>query len=186
MKNPKMSHLDKALFHELLHWYHSLRNPTRIDLDPSISDYKYVARSYYGIIASEADLNWSNNAINSEELWTILGSPDYRDDKHLALIADDAFLEGALGRTPIKRGDSRHVPNKYIFLNGDDLSENVYRISKNLKMRFSHSQQFSPNIRIRCPNKVVPKRFKLAYQVATDCYRAICKCSSYESNLRNW
>ena len=64
---------DIGLFHEMLHWFHFLRNPKKQIENKSQNStaFKYAMRCYYG--PSELCL-WGN--INSEEIATILGSPN--------------------------------------------------------------------------------------------------------------
>ena len=67
------------------------------------------------------------------------------------------------------------IPLSDRFLNGDDLSENVYRISKTQKpfthryMRFGHSDQSIKPVTMN----PIPNRFLLAHRVAQDCYQNI-------------
>lgn len=178
--------IDVGLFHEMLHWYHYLRNTTRTKLS-DVDEYKYTLRSYYGNIEDAYKL-WDNSTkINDEEIRTILGTPDYARPAHYDLISHEAFLALAgSGRIRVKGKNNRYVTRRAKFLNGDDLSENVYRITKGLQMRFSHSNKEMEELFVG-PNGVqgaqsnIPDRIKLAHKVATDCYTEI-----HNRPPRNW
>jgi hypothetical protein len=76
---------DIGLFHEMLHWLHYLRNPTRYSQDNknTSAEYVYLTRSFYGCNFDELFL-WGCK-LDSEEIRTILGTPNYGDDEELAL-----------------------------------------------------------------------------------------------------
>ena len=100
---------------------------------------------------------------NVEEITTILGSPNYTNQDHLDLMCNNAFLPKQNTRgSLIEISQNQYIPKADKFLNGDDLSENAYRASKRLPMRFGHV-----NISINdfCIARH-PHRFKLAHRVA--------------------
>ena len=161
---------DIGLFHEMLHWFHFLRNPDRYTVggsnDPNV--FKYALRCYYG---DQNELAiWGGNT-DSEEIANVLGAPNCKDVRYQGLIAPDAFLTENPGEATkvIVRGNPQYVPNSDMFLTGDDLSENVYRISRNCHMRFGHccyeiiAVAFYP----------MPDRFLLANVLAVNCYQEI-------------
>ena len=69
----------------------------------------------------------------------------------------------------IEISQNQYIPKADKFLNGDDLSENVYRASKRLPMRFGHVNISINNFCIL----MHPHRFKLAHRVAFYCYYEI-------------
>lgn len=155
---------DFSLFHELLHWFHFLRHPSRYfesdSKDPTL--YRYLLRSYYGDLSEL--YTWGS--IDDEELRTILGSPNYKNSEHVSLMPNDAFIAG--GSIPVKLGFT--LPANASFLNGDDLSENAYRLSRNehgrrTHMRFGHGACINSSL--------IWNRFLLAHKVAVDCYQDI-------------
>lgn len=167
--------LDIGLFHEMLHWFHYLRNPKRYTNSDAENPgvYKYALRSYYG---DPSELCTWGSAVDEEEIRVILGTPDYRKRNHLSLIPQEAFLtvnpvDGVL----VKNGG--FIPFESKFLEGDDLSENAYRMlvrdsnGSICRMRFGHGQENINPVEINQGR--IPNRFTLAHLVATDCYREI-------------
>ncbi|MGX8717289.1 MAG: hypothetical protein ACSW8C_04880 [bacterium] len=145
---------DVGLFHEMLHWFHFLRNPDRFDDgdndDPNA--FKYSLRCYYG---DQNELGMWGGSMDSEEIANILGTPNHNDVRYQHFIDQNAFLA---------------VPYNEGTLNGDDLSENVYRISRNCHMRFGHCDyRINP---VPLP-PAMPNRFVLANTLAINCYREI-------------
>ncbi len=70
---------DVALFHEMLHWFHFLRNIPRVveNMRETAAAFKYTMRCYYG---DQSELCiWGANC-NAEEIATILGAPDYNKE----------------------------------------------------------------------------------------------------------
>ena len=174
---------DIALFHEMLHWLHWLRNSAKQNDNKSHNpkSFRYAMRCYYG---DPSDLcAWGN--INAEEIATILGSPNLNRNPHpyttiqgQDLINYEAFsLRGLPNNGSIMvqiNGINRYIPKRYQFLNGDDLSENAYRASRGQPMRFGHATV--PVYLAPLPNNDInriPDRFRLAHKVAYDCYHEI-------------
>ena len=83
-----------------------------------------------------------------------------------------------------KEDENVYVPNKDGFLNGDDLSENVYRFSISHKrpcyMRFGHCER--QIIPVALPPRM-PNRFILANTLAKNCYYEI---TGYPFNPSDW
>jgi hypothetical protein len=188
--DPDNKTVDIPVFHEMLHWLHFLRHPQRyIDSDdrrPRL--YRYLLRSYYGDYHSISELYTWGAAPDDEEIRVILGTPNYNIPAQLVLMDyQGTFLGDAGGginiAVPAPMGvGARYIPETDRFLEGDDLSENVYRMARERnvaamgpaimakhKMRFGHGDVINP-IDI---NMAIPNRFRLAHLVATDCYRAI-------------
>lgn len=134
-----------GLFHEMVHWFHVLRHPERHSKErvafkvPAISLHDTATREtiggyFWGGIDNNNTNSWkvsatpwlgysiNNSYVNFEEIRTILGAPTV------------AQYRVVVPNNPLH-------PNPYIFLNGDDLSENKYRVSVNAKLRFGHSGQ---------------------------------------------
>lgn len=174
-----------GLFHEMLHWFHFLRNPDKLvnNLNADPENFKYTGRCYYGNI-SEICI-WGGNT-NVEEIATILGSPNY-SLAYNNLINTEAFLNynPGLGVSQVViNGHNRYIPNSDRFLNGDDLSENVYRTSRSQNgnshhMRFGHVNQSIKSVTMN----PIPNRFQLAHQVAVTCYDQITGNAPQNWNL---
>ena len=161
-----------ALFHEMLHWFHYLRNFQKV-LENKKEDalsFKYAMRCYYG---DQSELCiWGANC-NAEEISTILGIPNHNKANHLAYIATNSYLSLInMPHDPIvvlNNGVRSYIPNSERFLNGEDLSENAYRCSRGLHMRFGHTDKTANLIDILNP----PLRYQLAHIVAVECYTEI-------------
>ena len=63
----------------------------------------------------------------------------------------------------------QYIPRFNKFFNGDDLSENVYRVSKGCHMRFGHVNRAITPVTMH----PIPNRIQLAHKVAFDCYEEI-------------
>lgn len=128
------SNLSSDIFHELLHWFHNLRDPLRSFFEvkgknsvgeivklndaSSLSGYFYAGNDSPTKIQISS-LPWLQTdgnklVINLEEMRTILGAPN-----------EQIFTECT--------GD-------YHYLEGDDISENVFRLSQDLPMRLGHKE----------------------------------------------
>ena len=139
-----------SLFHEMIHWFHILRNPERFLKEINaysdgrinvaenlhvVGHYETLGSYFWGKIdngTSDKD-EWKVSAtpwltgslaksskywVSFEEIRTILGAPT--EKQYRGIQAKTAAL------------------NKYYYLNGDDLSENKYRVSLGTKIRFGH------------------------------------------------
>jgi hypothetical protein len=120
---------DMNIFHEMIHWYHSLRHPNRLDREVNSIDcglladelWKFpISWHYFRDIAglmtmdeytrmSISGFYWRNriNQFSCEEFRTIIGSPN--------IIVDAAIV------------------------NGDDLSENLYRACIGVPLKYGHN-----------------------------------------------
>ena len=147
--------------------FHFLQHLRRYDKSNSKdpAEYRYLLRSYYGNLSEI--YTWAS--VDDEELRTILGAPNYKDRNQRALIHQDTFYNIS-PVNGIKVEDRLFLPVEGLFLNGDDLCENAYRLSKNQNgkichMRFGHGAAINP-----CP---LGNRFRLANLVAKTCYSNI-------------
>jgi hypothetical protein len=122
IKQQNSKPLDIALFHEMLHWFHSLIDYNRATDERNqskqfkLSD-RDIGKYYWGDLLqgnpddissqiSRSEIPWYNGHVcDFEEMRTILGFP-----------------EGLPG-----------------YLNGDDLSENLYRTEQGFPLRFGYS-----------------------------------------------
>ena len=166
--------LDIGLFHEMIHWFHFLRDPERFanyDFKKSKNSFRYPLSCYYGNL-SELHYIWQGECnADSEEIATVLGVPNPYDETMFAMMLPDSFLsEECFDNNSSKRKivirKNIYLAKHNTFLQGDDLSENVYRKSKGCDLHFSHSSRtFMP---IYCKNKEgFPYRFKLAKKIAS-------------------
>ncbi len=188
---------DIGLFHEMLHWFHLLRNPIKKGDNKNYDNqgFSYATRCYYGVPTTATKrfrdaFTWRKKAtepdsriINGEEIATILGSPDLRTDPHAYvfygrdLIHPNAFCTSLDAKDDTRNYDTitinggrQYIPKEYNFLNGEDLSENVYRASRGYSMRWGHvSTKPIRSVSLLKP----PNRFRLAHKIASNCYQAI-------------
>ena len=124
-------YVDISIFHELCHWFHFLRNPKRYNLEKTagnntikINGLKndgtveiYLARSIYGeIYDKESD----------KRKWRVSALP-WRDGNHVHFEE----LRNIIGSSNQVEG----------YLEGDDLSENLYRLSIGYPLRFGLSNE---------------------------------------------
>ncbi|MFQ6722935.1 MAG: hypothetical protein ACLRFH_00840 [Opitutales bacterium] len=164
---------DIGLFHEMLHWFHFLRATNRLlnNIGNNANLFKYPACCYYGPVRDILYVWGSGGKVDAEEIATILGVPDYNNTAYHDYINQEAFLFYKLKLIAVDnikvKGKDRYIPCNDKFLNGDDLSENVYRASKKHHMRFGHT-----NISIDLIS-FIPVRILLAHKVALDCYEKI-------------
>ncbi len=161
--------LDVALFHEMLHWFHYLRHFDRVLSNKSPTGFKYALRCYYGDL-SDLPL-WGTTAPKEEDVATVLGSPNYEVPTLLAFMKSDAFsklTDKNMLHIPAS-GSKIWVPISDRFFNGDDLSENAYRCSKHLHMRFGHNDLDTNSF----DRNNLPLRYQFAWKVAVECYLAI-------------
>jgi hypothetical protein len=138
---------DIALFYEMLHWFHSLRDYERYYYEAAElcrpSCYQYLSRYYYGDISEL--FTWCH--FKHEEMRTILWAPRYNNQMEVKLFHKDALLSANPGRgIPVGTG---FLPPGAKFYEGDDLSENVYRMAKHavagpVRMRLGHGGPINP------------------------------------------
>ena len=162
---------DVSLFHEMVHWFHHLRNHERVENNRKVRGFRRVIRSYYGDLG---ELSFWGVTFDEEEIATILGAPNYNKACHLAYMKADTFLlpfAKPLGRSisVTNKGITTYIPFTERFSNGDDLSENAYRCSKKLPMRWGHTSLERFHIDLL----QLPLQYQLAHKVATDCYAEI-------------
>jgi hypothetical protein len=182
---------DVALFHEMLHWFQFLRHPKRFteeDIEECDSTkYMYLGRCYYGDMSEY--FTWGG--LDHQEMRTILGAPNYNTAAEVGLFHANALLPADPG-SGIAVG-TRFLPSNCLFYNGDDLSENAYRMAKHaaanpVRMRFGHGGIIEP-IDITDPTGgggiVIPNRFQLAHLVATNCCNAIVTANGGPP-INNW
>ncbi|MDR1591107.1 MAG: hypothetical protein LBR92_03915 [Puniceicoccales bacterium] len=180
--------LDIPLFHEMLHWFHCLRDHDRYRQEAARtlpSCYQYLSRCYYGDISEL--FAWCH--LKHEEMRTILGAPRYDRQEELKLFHKEALLSVNPGGIGIPVGP-RFLPPIARFYEGDDLSENTYRMARHavaanpIRMRFGHGGSINP---VACfPVRILPpKRFQLANLVARNCCNAIVTANGGQP-INNW
>ncbi|MDR1366619.1 MAG: hypothetical protein LBJ13_01785 [Puniceicoccales bacterium] len=178
--------LDIGLFHEMLHWFQFLRHPVRF-FDEGIeacnpSRYMYLSRCYYGNVSEQ--FTWGG--MDHQEMRTILGAPNYNTQAEVDLFHPDALLSndpgGFLAATNTA-GTVGYLPPECAFYEGDDLSENAYRMARHtagvpVRMRFGHGYFINPNV-IKTLQKMY--KFQLAHLVAKNCCDKIVN-----PQINNW
>lgn len=198
---------DIGLFHEMLHWFHYLRDYERYSKDRKFDgSYCYLMECYLGNNKLQEIFNqynelfaWATIEYKEEELRTILGTPNYDDNDEFKIFSNNVFATNTTSLSEcikIRAGtkEERYINSSGKFLNGDDLSENAYRIScfesekTTVKMRFGHADNIKP-VYIHNKNTTVFEvdgcllhkyRFMLPNLVAAHCYKNIT------SKAPNW
>lgn len=177
--------LDVALFHEMLHWFHWLRNPQRfrdeIAAEGTTSSCdNYIARAYLGDIIS-SDKEWESEepgCISCEEIRTILGSPNI-----IEVRAGEQML------LPDGSGTVNNSPDSLkCYCNGDDLSENAYRASLRLFMRWGHTLSTIPPVNFEAAALLsfIP-RYKMAHWIAKNCCNNIVTVNGrFYNTVSDW
>jgi hypothetical protein len=186
---------DIGLFHEMLHWFHYLRDYIRYSNDCEFDgSYCHLMMCYYGNNELQTLFNkynelfaWASIEYKEEEMRTILGTPNYNNKEELNMFPPNVFIMDTGGESkyiPINSANKKHINSSGKFLNGDDSSENAYRMSrskswKDVKMRFGHAGLMKP---VRIINKkpfevdgclLHKDRFNLPKLVAKHCYKNI-------------
>jgi len=116
-----------SLFHEMLHWYHLLRCKYRYISEHAVQE-SYIDKLMYSlksnIFAIHFLKSWfpgrNRDNVNFEEMRTIIGAHPHGGDYMNPYVIDKNF-------------------HWFGFLNGDELSENLYRKSLGLTLRTAHT-----------------------------------------------
>jgi hypothetical protein len=109
------------------------------------------------------------------------GIESYIGSSQLRCSCRIGFISALLANDPgggIPVGNGRFLPLECEFYNGDDLSENAYRMARRsaatpVRMRFGYDALVSPVDRNDPRNAEKWHRFRLAHLVATNCCNAI-------------
>ena len=131
---------DNALFHEMLHWFHSLREPKRkkkeINLETETSH--------------KSDIYMGNEKLR---LWA------YREDgQYVIKIEEFRTIMGGVVEVSSK-GKVIYSPKPALY--GDDLSENLYRFGNGDDLRYGHT--IKPNQSV---SQKIIAHMKIAYAEA--------------------
>lgn len=143
-----------GLFHEMLHWYQQLRDHSRVALEQLENFFSArehpLALFYYGEESSPL-LSWG------------LKGPFCLDE--LRVICGTAARNAGLNRSSLihPRGDDLSKT----YLEGDDLSENAFRLIKGLQMRFGHDCCIKAG-------HISEEVLQRASWIAHNCVRSIC------------
>ncbi len=132
--------VDIALFHELCHWYHFLRNTDRFTQENSCaSNYpKMLSKNEIGKIlygGLDGENNDNRNEISAKS-WTRSVSTINTAGHECSLNSIKQIVTYEELRNII--GLSKETDG---YIRGDDLCENLYRLCINSPMRFSHSDE---------------------------------------------
>lgn len=114
--------LDISLFHELLHWFHYLRDTQRYNNERTAFNYK--------IKLTEGNIGKHFWPYESNQKWKVSASPWISFTPGVGYNVNFEEIRNILGTYNSMEG----------YKNGDDLSENLYRISRKQFLRFSHNQ----------------------------------------------
>ncbi|MBQ7673261.1 MAG: hypothetical protein IJT36_01870 [Alphaproteobacteria bacterium] len=137
---------DIGLFHEMIHWFHVLRHPERHSKERvAFKAHQAISLHDNAIYETIGGYFWNGIDNNNTNSWKVSAIPwvGYSDNDSYVNFEE---IRTILGVPTLKqyRETVPNVPhhlNPYVFLNGDDLSENKYRVSVNAKLRFGHSNQ---------------------------------------------
>ena len=187
---------DIGLFHEMLHWFHYLRDYDRYNKDRSFDgSYCHLIMCYYGndkLRELYNDYNelfaWTSIEYKDEEIRTILGTPNYENGDELRMFPPNVFIANSQDMSIYIEIDHNkgYINSSGKFLNGDDLSENAYRLSRHkvkppVRMRFGHADNIK-SVHITNPDKdnftvddcrLHKYRIMLPNLVARHCYKNI-------------
>jgi hypothetical protein len=177
---------DIVLFHEILHWFQRLRHPVRYNQESgnySASQYMYLSRCYWGDMRTY--LVWGGK-FDLRETRSILGMPNYNTPAEVDLFHSDALLPNDPGgylAAANTAGATGYLPPECEFYEGDDLSENAYRMARHtaahpVRMRFGHKEE------MKSVNNIL-NQFRLAHLVARNCCNAIVTANGGPP-INNW
>lgn len=175
----KNDELDIDLFHEMLHWYHKLRNGQRFNNSSTGNaqtyyQYHVMIHPYFYLFST---LNICNPKYDEKEVRTIIGMPNCKTNVLHKMLLNERILALKLV------GENININNlRYQYLEGDDLSENAYRASKKFYMRVSLSPS---TLKIDVKNNLLdfsPIILIFMHTIAYDCYSDIVKISNKKQN----
>lgn len=141
-----------SLFHEMLHWFHSLRNPTRMYFEQGGVSLKTLKTAKLTDLFDIGGYFYSNPNETSERI--ALSTKLWISDSSKPHISLEEMMT-VLGAPPLDMYQKHD--KEYYYLEGDDLSENLFRVSLGAKFRFGYSDY-------RCfeKKKVILRAIRLA------------------------
>ena len=125
---------DIGLFHEMLHWFHSLRDPDRKKKEIKI------VTDFHDKRTCKSKVLMQSKIISNENLTSWLGKEN-RSERHPKLTIKPEEFRTIMGyKIKILKKDSGEVVYETDeFINGDDLSENLYRCCWCADLRYGHT-----------------------------------------------
>ena len=125
---------DIGLFHEMLHWFHSLRDPDRKKKEIKI------VTDFHDKRTCKSKVLMQSKIISNENLTSWLGKEN-RSERHPKLTIKPEEFRTIMGyKIKIQKKDSDEVLYETTeFINGDDLSENLYRCCWCADLRYGHT-----------------------------------------------
>jgi hypothetical protein len=151
--NHKLS-VDVSLFHEMNHWFHYLRYPDRYEdeynryqIGIHIDGTNFAAMGLPGNPAIRAGIALTTVAALGIYYWRVIGgwaNMNISEAKWYAWKTGGAAQEQRPDFEEIRNIlglENRHLPPGLIFYNGDDLSENLYRMSIGVPLRFGYGAE---------------------------------------------
>jgi hypothetical protein len=124
-------HPDIGLFHELCHWYHYLRHTKRYLEERTACDYEARLNgtdTHNKTLIHMGQYFWTY-AIEADNKWKVSAFPWVSHATGAGYHVNFEEIRNILGTCSYVNG----------YINGDDLSENLYRLSRSQYVRFSHS-----------------------------------------------
>ena len=144
-----------GLFHEMIHWFHWLRQPERFNQESAGYPIVFEEGLERLINLHETNINetlggyfWGNlDGANSQDRWKVSAIPWLHESRnHKIFWVNFEEIRAILGAPTEEQYRAKVIKNEYhedhyYYLNGDDLSENKYRVSLKKKIRFGHGDQ---------------------------------------------
>ena len=149
---------DVGLFHEMLHWFHALREIKRFRIEKNI-DSK----------TNDEDIFKSTMHMEDEKIILWYGEKNKSDDELAVKMEEFRTIMGYTVKVT-KNSEEIYVPDEA--QNGDDLCENLYRICVGQKLRYGHVSADDPEITVS----------KSALDKAKEFYNKAIKEGNYRVN----
>jgi hypothetical protein len=133
----KNTRIDISLFHELIHWYHLLRNEKRQDAEISnqfrLNTYPLGKYFWHDLLADVNGATAEQIAVSAKK-WESRGALSFEEMRTILGVPCDKIID-----------NMNYLP-------GDDISENLYRMCIKVPLRFGHDNlEFREDCRVIDP-----------------------------------
>ncbi|MBE6447251.1 MAG: hypothetical protein E7015_02065 [Alphaproteobacteria bacterium] len=167
---------DICLIHEMIHWFQFLRNIYRTDREYDIANKDHFISSCYG--EDEAVKSWGGS-LSLTEMRTILGGPNYQNEKIRQLINKSTFHSDSNAANNRILVNGQYILKEGKYLEGDDISENAYRMSQSINPSLSVSYSIRwGHTSYDIPETPISDKYQLANVIARFCCSDICNDKS--------